>query len=120
MRPPPRESARTHRAACGDRRGSGWSECAAESSWVRYVVNRALASPFRTLEVVELEALAHAAGEAITRLPRACDPTQRRDLTRIYALVSKVAADAAAAASHGDQLVAALSAYLDAQRTIPD
>jgi hypothetical protein len=71
-------------------------------------------------EVVELEALAHAAGEAVTRLPRASDPTQRRDLTRIYALVSKVAADAAAAASHGDQLVAALSAYLDAQRTTPD
>jgi hypothetical protein len=71
-------------------------------------------------EVVELEAFAHAAGEAVTRLPHTSDPKQRRDLTRLYALVSKVATDAAAAAAHGDQLVAALSTYLDAQCTRQD
>jgi len=71
-------------------------------------------------EVVQLEAFAHAAGEALTHLPHAADPKQRRDFTRIYALVSKVASDAAAAAAHGDQLVAALSAYLEAQRTAFD
>jgi hypothetical protein len=71
-------------------------------------------------EIVELEAFAHAAGEAVTRLPHTSDPNQRRNFTRLYALVSKVATDAAAAATHGDQLVAALSAYLETQRTSPD
>jgi hypothetical protein len=71
-------------------------------------------------EIVELEAFAHAAGEAVTRLPHTSDLKQRRDFTRLYALVSRVATDAAAAATHGDQLVAALSAYLEAQRTNPD
>ncbi len=67
-------------------------------------------------EIVQLEAFAHAAGEAVTRLPRPSNPIQRRDLTRIYALVSKVATDAAIAASHGDKLVAALSAHLQVRR----
>jgi hypothetical protein len=64
-------------------------------------------------EIVQLEAFAHAAGEAVTRLPHSSDPKHRRDLTRIYTLVSKVATDAAAAAHHGDQLIAALSAHLE-------
>jgi len=67
-------------------------------------------------EIVELEALAHAAGEAVTLLPRPANATQRRNLTRIYALVSKVAADAATAAAHGDKLVASLAAHLEAGR----
>jgi hypothetical protein len=67
-------------------------------------------------EIVDLEAFAHAAGEAVTRLPRPSDPEQRRDLTRIYALVSKVANDAATAAAHGDELIAALSAHMHSQR----
>jgi hypothetical protein len=65
-------------------------------------------------EIVQLEAFAHAAGEAVTHLPRPANPTQPRDLTRIYALVSKVADDIATAASHGDKLIAALSAHLQA------
>jgi hypothetical protein len=69
-------------------------------------------------EIVELEAFAHAAGEAVTRLPRPSSPTQRRDLTRIYALVSKVASDATAAAARGDKLIAALSAHLHDRRTM--
>jgi len=49
--------------------------------------------------------------------PASPTPTQAAlPLHRLYALVSKVATDAAAAATHGDQLIAALSAYLDAQR----
>jgi hypothetical protein len=71
-------------------------------------------------EIVELEAFAHAAGEVVTRLPHTSDPAQRRDFTRLYTLVSKVATAAAAAATHGDHLIAALSSYLDAQRTNPD
>jgi hypothetical protein len=71
-------------------------------------------------DLVQLEAFAHAAGEAVTHLPHTSDPKQRWDFTRLYALVSKVANDAAAAASHGDQLIAALSSYLDNQRTLDD
>ena len=63
-------------------------------------------------ELVQLEAFAHAAGEAVTRLPHVSSPTQRRDFARIYALVSRVATDATAAATHGDKLIAALSAHL--------
>ena len=71
-------------------------------------------------EIIQLEAFAHAAGEAVTRLPHSSNPKQRRDLTRIYALVSKVAADAAAAAHHGAQLIAALCAHLHNRRTNRD
>jgi hypothetical protein len=48
-------------------------------------------------------------GEAVTRLPHTTSPAQRRDFARIYALVSKVAADVTAAARHGDKLIAGLS-----------
>jgi hypothetical protein len=68
-------------------------------------------------EIVQLEAFAHAAGEAVTHLPPASSPTQRRDFARIYALVSKVANDATAAATHGDELIAALSADLNGRRS---
>ena len=71
-------------------------------------------------DLVQLEAFAHFAGEAVTRLPHTSDPKQRRDFTRLYALVSRVATDAAAAAVHGDQLIAALASYLDDQRTRED
>jgi hypothetical protein len=70
-------------------------------------------------EIVQLEAFAHAAGEAVTRLPHSSNPKHRRDLTRIHALVSKVATDTTAAGHHGDQLIAALSAHLEARRTSP-
>jgi hypothetical protein len=72
------------------------------------------------VRLVEFEAFAHPAGEAVTRLPHASDPRLGRDFTGLCALVSEVATDAAVAVIHGDQLIAALSAYLDAQRTNPD
>jgi hypothetical protein len=60
-------------------------------------------------EIVEIEAFAHAAGEAVTRLPHTSNPELRRIFARIYTLVSKVAVDLNAAVRHGDQLIAALS-----------
>ena len=46
------------------------------------------------------------------RLPHASSPMQRRDFARIYAVVSKVATDATAAAIHGDKLIATLPAHV--------
>jgi hypothetical protein len=65
-------------------------------------------------EIVDIEAFAHAAGEAVTRLPHAhaSNPELRRIFTRIYTLVSKVAVDVNACVRHGDKLIAALSAHL--------
>jgi hypothetical protein len=63
-------------------------------------------------EIVDIEAFAHAAGEAVIRLPHTSNPELRRVFARIYTLVSKVAADVNAAARHGDKLIAALSAHL--------
>jgi hypothetical protein len=59
-------------------------------------------------EVVQLEVFAHLAAEVITRL----SPPPGRDYIRLYALVSKVAADAIAVVGHGDALIAALSKHL--------
>jgi hypothetical protein len=63
-------------------------------------------------EIVDIEAFAHAAGEAVIRLPHTSNPELRRVFARIYTLVSKVAADVNAAARHGDKLIAELSARL--------
>ncbi len=63
-------------------------------------------------EIVDIEAFAHAAGEAVTHLPHTSNPELRRIYTRIYTLVSKVATDVHACARHGDQLIAALSKHL--------
>ena len=63
-------------------------------------------------EIVDIEAFAHAAGEAVIRLPHTSNPELRRVFARIYTLVSKVAADVHAAARHGDKLIAELSAHL--------
>lgn len=72
-------------------------------------------------EIVEIEAFAHAAGEAVTQLPHTRNPELRRVFTRIYTLVSKVANDITACARHGDQLIAETSAHLQrrgAQRSL--
>jgi hypothetical protein len=66
-------------------------------------------------EIVQLEAFAHVAGEVITRLSPPANRAERRDYIRLYALVTKVADDAIKVVSHGDALVAALSAHLAAQ-----
>lgn len=63
-------------------------------------------------EIVQIEAVAHAAGEAVTRLPHASDPGQRRAFARIYALVSKLAEDIGTAVIHGDEMIAALAVHL--------
>ena len=63
-------------------------------------------------EIVDIEAFAHAAGEAVIRLPHTSNPELRRVFARIYTLVSKVAVDLNAAARHGDKLIAELSAHL--------
>jgi hypothetical protein len=64
-------------------------------------------------EIVDIEAFAHAAGEAVTRLPHSSNRELRRTYARIYTLVSKVAEDVTAAARHGDKLIAALSGHLE-------
>jgi hypothetical protein len=68
-------------------------------------------------EIVEIEALAYAASEAITHYPYPTEPTARRAFARIYTLVTKVAQDTDAAVTHGQELVAALSAHLQRRRT---
>ncbi|TMQ05859.1 MAG: hypothetical protein E6J90_47835 [Deltaproteobacteria bacterium] len=68
-------------------------------------------------QIVDIEAFAHAAGEAVTRLPHASNPELRRIFARIYTLVSKVAEDVTTCVRHGDKLIAALSVHL--QRRAP-
>jgi hypothetical protein len=67
-------------------------------------------------EIVDIEALAHAAGEAVTLLPRPADPEQRRHLARIYTLVTKLASEISTTVSHGDDLIAALGSHLASGR----
>lgn len=66
-------------------------------------------------EIVDIEAFAHAAGEAVVGLPHTSNPELRRVFARIYTLVSKVAADVHAAVRHGDKLIAELSAHLQSR-----
>jgi len=67
-------------------------------------------------EIVDIEALAHAAGEAVTLLPRPTDPEQRRHLARIYTLVTKLASEIGTTVAHGDDLIAALGNHLASSR----
>jgi hypothetical protein len=66
-------------------------------------------------ELVEVEALAHAAGEAVTLLPSASGK-HRRTFSRLYTLVSRTADEANAALTLSESLVSALTAYMAAQR----
>ena len=63
-------------------------------------------------EIVDIEAFAHAADEAVTHLPHTSNPELRRTFARIYTLISKVAADLNACVRHGDKLIAALSKHM--------
>jgi hypothetical protein len=65
--------------------------------------------------VVDLEALANAACEAVTQLPFPADREQRVYFDRAYALVSKVAQDASATMSRGYEMLAELAAHLKAR-----
>ena len=69
------------------------------------------------LEVVQLEALANAAGEAVVQLPFPPGREARRVFDRVYALVMKVAEETSSIASHGDELVADLAAHLKGRET---
>ena len=73
-------------------------------------------------EIVEIEAFAHAAGEAVTRLPHGSSPEDRRTFARLYALVSRIAKDLGTAVAHGDELIAGLSDHLQDRpaRRVPD
>lgn len=67
-------------------------------------------------EIVQLEALAHAAGEAILQLRYPAVGKTRREFARLYTLVTKVAEEASAAVSHGEHLVARLGDHLQRRR----
>ena len=71
-------------------------------------------------ELVDVEALAHAAGEAVTLLPAASSGKQRRAFARLYTLVTKTASEANAALALSEQLVSMLSAHLAARRAEPE
>ena len=68
-------------------------------------------------ELIDVEALAHAAGEAVTELSSSSS-RQRRAFARLYALVTRTANEATAALTLGENLVAALSAHMAAQRAV--
>jgi hypothetical protein len=67
-------------------------------------------------ELVEVEALAHAAGEAVTLLPSTSSAKLRRIFARLYALVTRTASEASAALTLSEQLVAQLSAQMAARQ----
>ena len=63
-------------------------------------------------EMIQVEAFAHAAGEAMIQLRCPASRSERRVFNRIYTLVTKVAAEASTALRHGDDLVSALSGHM--------
>jgi hypothetical protein len=68
-------------------------------------------------EVVQLEALAHAASEAVAQLPFPADREERRVFERVYTMVTMVAENTNAAVRFGGELMDALGAYLKGQPT---
>ena len=66
---------------------------------------------------MDVEALAHAAGEAVTLLPSTSSGKQRRTFARLYALVTKTASEAIAALTLSEELVSRLSAHMAARQT---
>jgi hypothetical protein len=68
-------------------------------------------------EIVDIEAFAHAAGEAVTRLPHTSNPEDRRTFARIYTLVTRIADDVGTVVAHGDELIATLSEHLQRRQT---
>jgi hypothetical protein len=70
-------------------------------------------------QVIQLEAMTHAASEAVTRLPFPEGREDRRIFDRIYTLVTKVADETEALVRYGDELISALAAYLQRRRAGP-
>jgi hypothetical protein len=67
-------------------------------------------------ELVDVEALAHAAGEVVTLLPSSASPETRRTFARLYALVTRTADEASSVLTLSEQLVSALSSHMAARR----
>ena len=72
------------------------------------------------VDLIEIDAFAHAAREALVELRCPSNRAERRTYNRIYTLVTKVADEARAALLHGDALVVALSAHMEARGTSSD
>jgi hypothetical protein len=68
------------------------------------------------LEITDIEAYAHALGEAIVDLNPPTNPEQRRIYKRVHTLINKLVEDVTTTVTHGDQHIAALSAHLAARR----
>lgn len=71
-------------------------------------------------QVIQLEAMTHAASEAVTQLPFPEDREDRRVFDRAYVLVTKVADETHALVRYGDELISALAAYLQRRRAGAD
>jgi len=71
-------------------------------------------------QVIQLEAMTHAASEAVTRLPFPKGREDRRIFDRVYTLVTKVADETQALVRYGDELVSALAAHLQRRRAGQD
>ena len=67
------------------------------------------------IDLIQVDAFAHAAREALVELRWPSNRAERRTYNRIYTLVTKVADEARAALLHGDALVVALSAHMEAR-----
>lgn len=72
------------------------------------------------VDLIQIDAFAHAARDAIVELRCPSNRAERRTYNRIYTLVTKVADEARAALLHSDALVAALSAHMEARGTSAD
>jgi len=72
------------------------------------------------IDLIEIDAFAHAAREAIVELRCPSNRVERRTYNRIYTLVTKVADEARAALLRSEALVAALSAHMEARSTSAD
>ena len=70
------------------------------------------------LEITDIEAYAHALGNAIVDLNPPTNPEQRRIYKRVYTLINKLVEDVTTTVTHGDQHIAALSAHLAARRAL--
>jgi hypothetical protein len=68
-------------------------------------------------ELIEVEALAHAAEEAANELAMPRNARQRRVIGRIQTLVTKAAERASTALCYGDAQVTSLSAQMAARRS---
>ena len=71
-------------------------------------------------DLIQVDAFANAASEAIVELRSPSSRAERRTFARIHTLVTRVADEARAALLHGDAMVAALSAHVAARRARQD